>query len=251
MGFIYMLTSPSGKSYIGQTIQTIKKRFGAHQLLSSQCVAILGAIQKYGWENFENHWYEVPDEDLDKHEELMVEVLGTLAPGGYNLREGGGSHGKHSEISNQKNREAHLGKTRSEESKQKQSVSIKGENNPFYGKSHTEENKQILREQKLGNQYKLGKTHTEESRKKQRDSQLGKTRTEESKQKQSVSIQGEKNHKSKRVYQYNLLGKLVETFGSSREAARHLGKTNGSKIRACACGDRLTAYGFKWSHTEL
>ena len=37
MGFIYMLTSPSGKSYIGQTIRPIGKRLTEHQLQSSKC----------------------------------------------------------------------------------------------------------------------------------------------------------------------------------------------------------------------
>ena len=31
MGYIYILTSPSGKSYIGQTIRSIEKRFQQHQ----------------------------------------------------------------------------------------------------------------------------------------------------------------------------------------------------------------------------
>ncbi|AGE56182.1 GIY-YIG catalytic domain-containing endonuclease [Paramecium bursaria Chlorella virus NE-JV-1] len=102
MGFIYMLTSSSGKSYIGQTIRPIHERLAEHQYESSGCRAISAAIQKYGWENFEKEWYEVPDEDLNKHEELMVEVLGTLAPGGYNLKEGGGAHGRPSEESKKK-----------------------------------------------------------------------------------------------------------------------------------------------------
>lgn len=67
-----MLTSPSGKSYIGQTVRPIEKRFEEHQLESSNCVAIYRAIQKYGWENFETDWYECPDEELNRHEELMI-----------------------------------------------------------------------------------------------------------------------------------------------------------------------------------
>ena len=86
MGFIYMLTSPSGKSYIGQTIRPIEERLKQHKLPSNKCFALANAIQKYGWENFEKHWYEVPDEELNEHEELMIEALGTLSPSGYNLK---------------------------------------------------------------------------------------------------------------------------------------------------------------------
>lgn len=124
MGFIYMLTSPSGKSYIGQTIRPIEERLRQHQFPSSKCVAILRAIQKYGWDNFEKHWYEVPDEYLNDHEELMVEVLGTLSPDGYNLKEGGGN-----------------GKP-SEEVRKKISEAQKGENHHFYGQTLSDEHKQ-------------------------------------------------------------------------------------------------------------
>jgi len=137
MGFIYMLTFPSKKSYIGQTIRDIHKRLEEHQLPNSKCVAVYNAIQKYGWEKVKIDWYEVPDEDLNKHEELMVEVLGTLSPGGYNLMEGGGSAGKPSE-----------------ETKQKMSEAQAGEKAYWYGKigekHHTEESKQKIREAKSG-----------------------------------------------------------------------------------------------------
>ena len=102
MGYIYMLTSPSGKSYIGQTIRDIHKRLEEHQLPSSKCVAVYNAIQKYGWENVKKEWYEVPDEELDFYEEMLVALLGTLAPGGYNLKEGGGN-GNLSEETKKKN----------------------------------------------------------------------------------------------------------------------------------------------------
>jgi group I intron endonuclease len=118
MGFIYILTSPSGKSYIGQTIHRVGKRLSQHQLSSSECMAIRGAIEKYGWKNFVVDWYECPNEDLNFDEELLVREMGTLAPGGYNLKEGGGAHGKMSDIS-----------------KQKMSESTKGEKNPMYGKT--------------------------------------------------------------------------------------------------------------------
>ena len=156
-------------------------------------MAVRNAIQKYGWEKVEKEWYEVPDEDLNFYEEMLVALLGTLSPGGYNLKEGGGN-----------------GKP-SEESRQKMSEAKTGEKHPMYGKEHTEESKQKMSEAKTG----------------------------------------EKNSNSKKVYQYKLDGTYVNEFYSSGEAARALEKNNGSKIRSCACGDRKTAYGFKWSYTEL
>ena len=186
-----MLTSPKGKSYIGQTTRPIEKRLEEHQKGKKGCVAIYNAIKYHGWENFEKDWYECPDEDLNKHEELVVEVFGTLSPNGYNLKEGGGN-----------------GKP-SDESKQKQSEAMTGEKNPMWGQQTSEETKQ----------------------------------------KQSESKLGENNRTSKRVYQYDLDGTFINSFGSCREAARELKKGDGSAIRGCARGELKTAYKFKWSYT--
>ena len=234
MGKVYILTSPSGKSYIGQTIRSIERRFEEHQKESSGCVAIYNAIKFHGWENFETDWYECPDNVLDKHEELMIEVLGTLAPDGYNLKSGG-SNGKHSDESNQKNRDAHLGKMHTEETKQKMSESQRG-------KTLSDKTKQKMSEAKLG------KTKSEETRGKMSESQRGKTLSDETKQKMSEAQRGEKNHYSKRVYQYDLEGNLLGSYGSCEEAGRHLEKRDGTKISKCACGKQKTAYSFKWSY---
>lgn len=221
MGHIYMLKSPSGKIYIGQTIRPIHKRFKEHRTgKSSGCVAIYNAIQKYGWENFEKDWYECPDEDLDDDEGLLVREMETLSPNGYNLKEGGGN-GKHSE-----------------ETKQKMSDSRKGEKNVNYGKigekNHlykiplSEETKQKLR-----------KPRSEETKQKMR-----KPKSEEHKQHMS----GANNYKSKTVYQYDLSGIFIRSFGSTEEASRHLGKNNGATIRRCALGKLKKAHGYKWSY---
>ena len=218
-----MLTSPSGKSYIGQTIRPIEKRFEEHQEKGSKCVAIYNAIQKYGWNNFEKVWYECPDEDLNKNEELMIEVLGTLSPDGYNLMEGGGSGGK-----------------RSEETKQKMSESKNGDMHPMFGKTVSEETRQKISDAKLG------KTPSEETRQKQSESKLGKNNP-------NYWKTGNKHHNSKRVYQYNLDGTFIGSFGSTGEAERYINKKDGSGIAKCARGVKghKQAYGFKWSYTYL
>jgi len=217
MGFIYRFTSPSGKSYIGQTVRQIEKRFEEHQRKSSECVAVSGAIKKYGWENFEKEWYEIPDDDLNFYEEMLIALLGTLSPDGYNLMEGGGSRGKPSEETKQRQREAKL-----------------GEKHPFYGQTHTEETKQKQREAHLGEKsYRFGKKDSEETKQKKRETHLG-----------------EKNHKSKRVYQYDLDGAFINSFGSAGEAQRCMKKPNGTSIRKCAHGKLKKAYGFKWSYIK-
>lgn len=235
MGYIYILTSPNGKSYIGQTTRSIEKRFEKHQQSDSRCVAIYNAIQKYGWESIEKDWYECPDEDLNFDEELLVREMETLSPNGYNLREGGGSNGKLSEETKHKIGEGNRGKTVSEETKQRMR------------KPKSEEHKKRMREARLG------KEHSEETKQKLREINLGKTISDETKQKQREALQGEKHPNSKRVYQYDINGVFIDSFGSAEEAGRVLKKA-GAHISACARGIKngrhKTAYGFKWSYSE-
>lgn len=216
-----MLASPSGKIYIGQTTRSIEERFKQHRKKSSGCVAIYNAIQMYGWGNFEKDWYECPDEDLNLYEEMLVALLGTLAPDGYNLKEGGGNRGKYSKQSKQKMRESQLGKTHSEESKQKMR------------KPKSDDHKQKLSEAHRGEKHPM----------------WGKTLGDDTRQKISEAQCGEKNHKSKRVYQYAPDGTFINSFGSTEEAGRYLGKS-GANIRKCAIGvpKYKTAYKFKWSY---
>ena len=285
MGFIYKLTlkKESRKAYIGQTIRPIEDRLKEHQLSSSGCRAISGAIKKHGWENFDKEWYEVPNEELNFYEEMLVALLGTLAPGGYNLMEGGGSTGKRSEETKQKISEATsgekaywYGKTLSDEHKQKLGEALSGEKNPMYGKTHAEEIKKKISKAMSGKMlseehkkklsdahsgeknHMYGKTHTEETKKKiskalvgEKHPMYGKTRTEETKQNMSEAQSGEKNPTSKKVYQYTLDGTYIDSFASGGEAARALGKTDGSFISKCARGKQPSAYGFKWSREKL
>jgi len=220
----------NGKIYIGQTRRPIHKRLAEHETGKNiHCKGIYNAIQYHGWDNFETDYYECPDEDLNFDENLLVREMGTLSPGGYNLMEGGGSGGKHSKESIQKMREARL-----------------GEKNHNYGKTPSEETRQKLREANLG------KTHSEETRQKLREANLGKMVSERTKRKMSDSVKGENNHGSKRVYQYDLEGNLIGSFGSCGEAARYIDKDR-PNISACARGTTRynTAYGFKWSYTKL
>ncbi|AGE58480.1 GIY-YIG catalytic domain-containing endonuclease [Paramecium bursaria Chlorella virus NY2B] len=109
MGFIYILISPSRKKYVGQTSRSITQRLKDHQY-PNNCVFLYKAIQKYSLENFDVHYFEwVDDWDLDYIEMVMIEELGTLAPDGYNLKNGGGSYGKMSEVTRKKISDAQRG----------------------------------------------------------------------------------------------------------------------------------------------
>jgi len=265
MGYIYIITSPNGKSYIGQTIRPIEVRLEEHRTgKSKECRRIYNAIKKHGWENFVIDWYYCPDEELNNHEKLMVEVLGTLSPEGYNLVEGGGNRGKASEETKQLQREVKLGennpmygrtgekcpnygktpsnetkqkigdgnrgKTMSEEAKQKIKKATSGENNPMYGR--TGENnplygtKQSEDTKQKNREAHIGENNPMYGRTGENNPFYGKKHTEDAKQKNREANSGENNHRSKIVYQYDLGGTFIDSFASCGEAERQLKKSS-------------------------
>jgi group I intron endonuclease len=92
MGLIYKITSPDGKSYIGQTTMSFKQRMWYHKHPSSGCVYISNAIAKHGDEMiYEIIEEDIPRENLDDREIFWINRLNTIAPNGYNLTSGGAS----------------------------------------------------------------------------------------------------------------------------------------------------------------
>lgn len=95
MGFIYKITSPSKKMYVGQTKKKVpQKRWKEHcQPSYKGCNALKSAIQKYGAENMTFETIEECSNNLlNDREEHWIRELDTLAPKGYNLRSGGGAN---------------------------------------------------------------------------------------------------------------------------------------------------------------
>ena len=150
MGYIYCITSPSNKCYIGQTRYEVEKRFDDH-CKSKACPAIHYAIKKYGRENMKFEiLLQVNNKLLDYYETKFIDILNTLVPNGYNIRTGG-SNGLHCEESKQRMRESKLGsnnhnfgKPRSEACKLHISQAKAGEKHHFYGKNLTYAHKTSL-----------------------------------------------------------------------------------------------------------
>lgn len=111
-GIVYKVTNViTGKIYVGQTIQPIEKRWRIHCSKWSGCKYLGNAIQKYGKENFKIEILAEcgNQEDLDNEENSHIEMFGTIAPDGYNLRSGG-SKGKFSQASRMKMSESAKGR---------------------------------------------------------------------------------------------------------------------------------------------
>ena len=107
---VYKHTSPSGKSYIGQT-DNYKRRCGAHKQENNACVAFSFAIKKYGWDSFNHEILEenLTIEEANFWEEFYIKEINSLVPNGYNLRDGGNNSRLSKEI-RKKISESRIGK---------------------------------------------------------------------------------------------------------------------------------------------
>jgi group I intron endonuclease len=219
MGFIYKIVNKiNDKIYIGQTTKSLDERWKQHKKKGSNCRYLKNAFEKYGINNFNFIMICVCfDEYLNKYEIEYINKFNSMAPNGYNLREGGKSGRQHEDTKNKisetlKNRtdifnsKAQLGKHHTQETKMKISKKLKGR-------------KDFVR----NTQSWLGKTHTEESKK----------------------IMSEK-HKIK-INQYDLNNNFIQEYSSICEAGNK-NCIDKSGIGKCCRMIRNTAGGFKWGY---
>ena len=89
---IYKYTSPSGKSYIGQTKSSFAVRAGGVIGQNyKKCIVFYNAIQKYGFQNFSVAILEdgLSSDEANQREKYYIQKHKTLVPYGYNLTMGG------------------------------------------------------------------------------------------------------------------------------------------------------------------
>lgn len=125
VGQLYKLDFPNGKAYIGITIKTAEARFAQHHRAAGaakpNCAAVYRAWRKHGAPTL-TVLAIVEDEDLYETEKRAIAVFGTLAPGGYNLTEGGESSPANHPDVRARIGTAHRGKTVSAEARARMSV---------------------------------------------------------------------------------------------------------------------------------
>lgn len=128
---IYKITSPSGKIYIGQSID-IDKRFYLYSL--NHCFRQVILYRSFNKHGFNNHILEVIEEcnvdELDKKERYYQELYNAVGPNGMNCILQGTDEKR---------------KVISDEIKNKISIANSGERNGMYGVKQSEEFKQARR----------------------------------------------------------------------------------------------------------
>jgi len=155
MPYIYKITSPTNKIYIGQTWNLKKRVYQYSKIKCKTQPKLYASLKKYGWENhILKVVSELPDDIdqkiLDTYEILYWELYKSCNTEMLNTREPG-IGGRMSEESKRliglKNagKTPMLGKKHSEETKQKMSISIKA-NSGRRGKKLTEEHKKAISE---------------------------------------------------------------------------------------------------------
>jgi len=145
---IYKITSPSGKIYIGSTLD-VKKRFGFYEKLKCKSqIRLLNSFKSHG---FINHKIEIIDQCFESNRNIKESYWGmlfdVLGKNGLNCRLPSKDQTYPSCRKEQcekqskfmKGRKHLLGHKHTEETKLKISLKSKGKNNGNFGKKHTKE----------------------------------------------------------------------------------------------------------------
>lgn len=222
---VYKHTFPNGKVYIGITSRSVKIRWGLKGNNYSKAQPLIyNAIKKYGWENIEHKILfdslnEVSAKEIEKDLIFYYKNLGLS----YNITDGG---------------DGITGLKMSDESKKKISEKAKkrvGELNSFFGKHHTDETKEKIRNGNIGKKSEFkGKHHTEKVKQYFSDLYKGK------------SCGG---HEVKPVSQYTVDDVWVRDFDCIGDAARFIGCPT-THICAVCKGKNKTARGYKWKYKQ-
>lgn len=149
-GYIYItINLINGKKYIGQ-----KKSTYFQENYKGSGRALKQAFSKYGFDNFKVELIEEcnSQEELNNRERYWIKKHNAVESRDYyNLCNGGGTVDgmKHSEETRKKMSDAHSKRSYVMSDYQKQRISethpsMKGENNPMYGKHHSKETRAII-----------------------------------------------------------------------------------------------------------
>lgn len=177
-GIIYRAYLKDGRSYVGQTVRSLRERINVHKSVAKNInTHFANAMKKYGVDAFK--WevlQKCPDQkSLDAAERQWIKHYDSVKSG-FNLKSGG-SYGKHSAATKEKIRQSKL-----------------GEKNPQYGKPSWNSGKKLSKEHcdNLSKSH-MGQAAWNKGLPKEQQPGYGKKCSEVRKQKISRANSGEKN----------------------------------------------------------
>lgn len=246
--FIYTHTSPSGKVYVGQTVN-LKKRWGyngEHYTTKKKDGSFIQAsfaraIEKYGWKNFKHNIIleNVSKSEADYAEKYLIKWY-KIHGLSYNITDGGeGCCGVH--------------RVFSEEERRKISERV-SKNPPMKGKHHTPE---ALAKIIAANRNRV---YTQEQRaamaERARKNLAGCSSTPEVRKRLS---EYRKSHpetwiggwNKQAVHQYDLKGNYIASYPSAMDAAAAIGRNINGDIGKCANGGAASAGGYLWRRKKV
>ena len=259
MPFVYSIKCKldSYKEYIGQTVQDdFQVRLNGHMadVNNGRKRHLYNAIRLYGWDQFtieilysfpkEGNWKE----RLDELEIQEIARRGTLAPHGYNNETGGN-----------RNKVLH------EDTKELMSYVRSGERHAMFGKHHTEEARELIKEANAKAVQQWSKDGKELLRTFESVEEAGRqtsldashiTKVCNGKRQTTGGFQwkfvNSEDAETKNVLKFNKvqqwsfdLKTLIQEFDTLREASEKTG-TDRSHIGRCCKGKGRSAGGFKW-----
>jgi len=213
---IYKITSPSGRVYIGQSVN-IENRWARYRSLDCQDMPKLYAsLNKYG---HGAHCFNVVEEcdtsNLNERERHWQEH--------YNVVK----EGLNCKLVGTEDRSGYT----SEETKRKIGKANKGKVSSMKGRTHSEETKRKMSE----SQKKIPK----------KGRPIGSKHTEETKRKMSKSKKGKPARNRREILQVSKQGEVIQKWNSITEAQRELGITG---VGNALTGRSKTAGGYIWKY---
>lgn len=234
---IYKITSPSGKIYIGQSVDLKRRiaRYKSNLNASKGQTKLNRSFAKYG---IDAHKFEIIELCLEKYLNNMERYY----------------QDKYKSVENGLN----LRYTASNDKSGKMSAESIAKMLVYKNNMSEEHRRKIGEASKLRNNFPsmLGKKHSEETKRKISLGNIGKKFTNEAKRKISESKKGSvvpievRIKKSKPVLQYDMQMNFIAEYYSTKEANRQTGVHNGDLINCCK-GKYKQAGGFIWRYKTI
>ena len=215
MGIIYKIKSPSNKVYIGKTYN-LRKRINGHKSHSKKGFKhiLYNSIRKYGWDLHKLEVIEeIADELMNEREMYWIKEFNT-----YYLNN---SQGMNMTLGGDGQRSSWMKDTKR---RKDQSEKFSKEGNPFYGKTHSEENRAIISKAAIERNLKNG------------------TRVPE------WGVEKGRKKVMRPVLCYNSDGEFIKEYESATAAALSCGLSKASQVCEVCSGKRTNAMGFVFKY---